>query len=126
MSKNESTTQVNEVNRISTGTEFRGVLNSVSDIRIDGFFEGKITTVGKLVVGESARLLGEVVAKSCDIWGDVDGKVLVREVFGLRKSGSIKGKVACQKIYIEEGGNFNGSCKMITEDEFEENLKTQN
>ncbi len=126
MSKNESTTQVNEVNRISTGTEFHGVLNSVSDIRIDGLFEGKITTVGKLVIGESARLLGEVVAKSCDIWGEVDGKVLVREVFGLRKSGTIKGKIACQKIFIEEGGVFNGSCKMITEEEFEENLKTQN
>jgi cytoskeletal protein CcmA (bactofilin family) len=126
MSKNENTTQVNEVNRISGGTEFHGVINSVSDIRIDGLFEGKLTTIGKLVIGESARLIGEVIARSCDIWGEVDGKILVREVFGLRKCGSIKGKIACQKLFIEEGGIFNGSCKMITEEEFEDNLKSQN
>ncbi|MDP3453515.1 MAG: polymer-forming cytoskeletal protein [Bacteroidales bacterium] len=125
MSKNDATTQVNEVNRISSGTEFHGTINSLSDIRIDGLYEGKLTTTGRLVIGESARFVGEVIAKSCDIWGDMDGKILVKEGFGLRKSGVIKGRIACQKIFIEEGGVFNGTCKMITEDEFEENLKTQ-
>ncbi len=125
MSRNDATNQVNEVNRISTGTEFHGTISSLSDIRIDGIYEGKLTTTGRLVIGESARFVGEVIAKSCDVWGDLDGKVLVRESFGLRKSGLIKGKIACQKIFIEEGGVFNGSCKMITEDEFEENQKAQ-
>ncbi len=120
MSKNDISSQIVEVNRISSGSEFHGTLNSSSDIRIDGFVEGKISTTGKLVIGESARLLGEAICRSCDIYGEMDGKVLVREVFGLRKSGSIKGKVACNKIFIEEGGEFNGSCKMIEDSEFDE------
>ncbi|HCT94133.1 MAG: hypothetical protein A2X19_03255 [Bacteroidetes bacterium GWE2_39_28] len=119
MSKNEVSNQVIEVNRICTGTEFHGTLKSTSDIRIDGFFEGKINTLGKLVIGEFAKLIGEATCKSCDIWGEVDGKIVVKEVFGLRKSGKIKGKVSCQKIFIEEGGEFNGTCKMITEEEFD-------
>ncbi len=126
MSKNDISSQVNEVNRISSGSEYHGTLNSNSDIRIDGHFEGKLTTTGRLVVGESARFMGEAIAKSCDVWGDLDGKVLVREVFGLRKSGVFKGKIACSKIFIEEGGVFSGSCKMISEQEFEENLLIQN
>lgn len=69
MAKNEIVTQVNEVNRISGGSEFIGRLNSACDIRIDGFFEGRLTTTGKLVIGENAKLLGEVICKSCDIWG---------------------------------------------------------
>ena len=123
MSKNsDNTTQVNEVNRISVGSEFYGELKSLSDIRIDGVFEGKITTQGKLVIGESAKFTGEANAKSCDVWGELDGKVLVKELFGLRKTGHIKGKIACQKLFIEEGGSFNGSCKIITDQEFEEAL----
>ncbi len=120
MSKNEIVAQVNEVNRISSGTDFQGTLISQCDIRIDGSFEGKLTTTGKLVLGESAKLFGDVVCRSCDIWGVMEGKLLVKEVFGLKKSGSITGNVGCQKIFIEEGGVFNGSCKMINESSFEE------
>lgn len=123
MSKNEVSTHVNEVNRISSGSEFRGTLKSNADIRIDGFFEGKITTTGKLVIGDSAHLIGEAVAKSCDVWGEMDGKLLLKEYFGLRKTGTFKGKIACNKVFIEESGVFNGSCKIISEDEFEESLK---
>jgi len=126
MSKHEISTQVNEVNRIASGSEFRGSLNSNSDIRIDGFFDGKITTTGKLVIGDSARLVGEAVAKSCDVWGEMDGKILLKEYFGLRKTGSFKGKIACNKVFIEEGGVFNGSCKIISESEFENSIKAIN
>ena len=125
MSKNDVITQVNEVNRISSGSEFYGNLRSNADIRIDGLFEGKINTTGKLVIGDSASLVGEAVAKSCDIWGSMEGTLMVREYFGLRKSGSFQGKIACNKVFIEEGGLFNGSCKIIDEEEFQKNIETQ-
>lgn len=124
MSKSEVSSQINEVNRISSGTEFNGTLNSNSDIRIDGLFEGNLTTTGKLVIGDSARFTGEAVAKSCDVWGEMSGKVLIKEYFGLRKSGNFRGKIACNKVFVEEGGVFNGSCKIITSDEFEEGIKS--
>ncbi|HON54683.1 MAG TPA: polymer-forming cytoskeletal protein [Bacteroidales bacterium] len=120
MSKVESVTQVNEVNRISVGTEFRGKLISSCDIRIDGYFEGDLNTTGKLVIGESGKLIGNVISRSCDIWGTLQGKVVVRETFGLKKSGSITGNLFCQRIFIEDGGLFNGSCKMIDENTFGE------
>ncbi len=120
MAKHEVITQVNEVNRISVGTELRGYLNSTCDIRIDGYFEGDLTTAGKLVLGESAKIKGSVVCKSCDIWGEMNGKLIVKELFGLKKSGSIKGDIFCQKICIEEGGVFEGICKMIDEQKFDD------
>lgn len=123
MAKNEAIPQVNDVNRITSGTEFHGTLSSNADIRIDGLFEGKITTTGKLVIGDSAKMRGEAIAKSCDIWGEMEGTLLLKEYMGLRKSGQFKGKIACHKVFIEEGGFFNGSCKIITAEEFEESLK---
>lgn len=120
MSKNEITAQINDVDRISTSTEFRGEIIANCDIRIDGVFEGKLCTTGKVVLGESARLNGGVVCNSCDIWGSVEGQFIVKETFGLRKSGKITGTVGCQRIFIEEGGIFCGSCKMLNETEFDE------
>lgn len=120
MAKNEIVAQVYEVNRISSGTEIRGNLVSSSDIRLDGYFEGRLTTTGKLVIGETAKLIGDVICRSCDIWGVMEGKLVVKEVFGLKKSGTITGNIGCEKIFIEEGGVFNGSCKIIDEATFDE------
>jgi len=119
MAKNEFVPQVNDVNRISAGTEIKGTLNSSGDIRIDGAFDGKLSTGGKLVIGESAKFKGEIICKSCDVWGHLEGNIVVKELLGLKRAGYIKGDVLCQKLIIEEGGNFNGTCKMITDSEFE-------
>ena len=61
MAKNEQPPQVNEVSRVSTGTEIKGNLTTTSDIRIDGTFEGNISTQGKLVLGENASVKGEII-----------------------------------------------------------------
>ena len=40
----ETTVNVNEVSRISSGTIIKGEIISPNDIRIDGNFEGKISS----------------------------------------------------------------------------------
>ena len=47
MGKHETSVLINEVSRISVGTEVQGNLISQSDIRIDGVFEGDMVTSGK-------------------------------------------------------------------------------
>ena len=119
MARNEFAPQINDVNRISVGTEIRGTLSSASDVRIDGIFEGKLTIAGKLVIGENAKLIGEVICKSCDVWGYLEGDIVVKELLGLKKVGCIKGNLSCQKLIIEEGARFDGSCNMISDADFE-------
>ena len=117
MAKNEIVPQVNEVTRISAGTEIKGNMNSTCDIRIDGIFEGKLITSGKLVIGDTAKLIGEVTCRNCDVWGTVEGTIVVNELFGIKKSANVNGDVSCRRLVIEEGGNLNGACTMITEAE---------
>ncbi len=73
---------VNEVSRISTGTVIKGEINSPNDIRIDGVFEGKIFSKGRVVVGEKAEIKGDIVCDNVDFWGKMTGslflKILVR------------------------------------------------
>ena len=115
MAKNEIVPQINEVTRISAGAEIKGVMNSSCDIRIDGVFEGKLITTGKLVVGDNAKFIGEVMCRNCDIWGTIEGTLVVSELFGLKKSACITGDVSCRRLIIEEGASFDGTCTMITE-----------
>ena len=68
MAKHDASASINEVSRISAGTEVQGNLISKSDIRIDGLFEGDMVTSGKLVLGDSAVIRGNIICSSADIW----------------------------------------------------------
>ena len=67
---------VNEITRIAVGAQIKqGVLISQSDIRIDGYFDGTIETSGKLVIGENAVVIGEVVSMGAEINGKYEGTI---------------------------------------------------
>ena len=61
MAKTEQTVNVNSISRISAGTVIKGEIISPNDIRIDGTFEGKVTSKGRVVLGESAVVKGDII-----------------------------------------------------------------
>ena len=48
------------LNLLSEGTQITGDLHASNDIRIDGELKGKIFTKGRLVIGQMAKVEGEV------------------------------------------------------------------
>lgn len=118
MGKHDASVSINEVSRISAGTEVQGNLISQSDIRIDGVFEGDMVTSGKLVLGDKATIMGNVICSSADIWGIVEGELCAKESITFKSTASFTGNLKTNKICIEMGAAFSGSCKIITEDEF--------
>lgn len=119
MAKSEPNLNVNTISRISVGTIIKGEIASSSDIRIDGTFEGKIQSNGRVVIGESASVKGDVICENLDLWGKVDGNVFVKDTLSLKQGCSVDGNVHIRRFCVELGSTFNGNCKMITEDEFE-------
>lgn len=113
--------KANEICRISEGTRVEGFLFSETDIRIDGVFEGKIYTKGRLVLGEKALVKGTVFCQNVDIWGNFDGELFVSDCFVLKECADFKGDLKTVKICIEMGAKFNGPCHIITRDEFNKN-----
>ena len=69
MAKMEPVVNANSISRISAGTVIKGEIVSPSDIRIDGSFEGKIQSKGRVVIGESAMIKGDIVCDCIDLWG---------------------------------------------------------
>ena len=119
MAKMENTPNVNSISRISAGTVIKGEILSPCDIRIDGTFEGKIQSKGRVVVGESAHIKGDIVCDSIDLWGKVEGNVFVKDTLNLKEGCVVNGNLNIRKLSVELGATFNGNCKMINEGDFE-------
>ena len=124
-SKNSSVpaVDVNDVSHISAGTIVNGEVSSLTDIRIDGKVEGKIFSKGKVVVGESASVSGTLACSNVDFWGKMDGDIFVKDVFSLKSTAVLNGNVHVRKLQVEMGAQLNGTCAMITEEDYDKFVK---
>ena len=109
---------VNDISRISAGSSIKGEITSPNDIRIDGNFEGKIISQAKVVVGEKAVIKGDIVCCNCDFWGKIDGNFFVKDTLSLKATCVVDGDLHIRRLQVDLDATFNGSCKMINEDEF--------
>lgn len=110
---------VNEVSRISTGSVIKGEIVSPNDIRIDGEFEGRIICKGRVVAGEQAVIKGDIICENVDFWGKMEGSLFVKDTLTLKDTCSIKGDLHIKRLVVELGAHFDGSCKMLSEGEFD-------
>ena len=114
---------VNDVSRVSHGASIKGDLCSSTDIRVDGQVDGTLYTEGKAVVGESARLSGKLFGTTIDFWGKMDGDIFVRDTLSLKSSSVVNGNIHVRRIQVEMGAQINGTCNMITEDDYDTFVK---
>ncbi len=124
MSKNQSQVQVG-VNIIAAGTFIKGDIESKGDFRIDGKVEGNITTQGKIFVGETGLIVGNVVCGRSDIAGEFQGTIRVKELLSITEKAKITGEIITGKLQVQPGAVFNGTCKMGAENELGQKQVTQ-
>jgi len=115
----ETTVNVNEISRISTGTAIKGEISSPNDIRIDGSFEGKISSKGRVVVGEKAVISGDIFCENLDFWGKMTGSLYVKDTLSLKEGCVVNGDIHVKRLAVELGSKFDGNCKMLGDGEFE-------
>ena len=106
----------NTINLISLGTDITGDIKSSGDIRIDGSLTGSLNTKGKVVIGPTGKVNGEVICKNSEVSGIIEGKITVGQLLNLKASSKILGDIATSKLSIEPGANFSGNCKMSDSD----------
>ena len=102
----------NSINTIGTGTTVTGDIVSDGDFRIVGKLIGTIHSKGKVVIGKTGSVEGEVICANADVSGMVKGSVKVDALLNLTASSNVEGDVVTAKIAIEAGANFSGQCHM--------------
>ena len=105
-------TENNVINQIGVGTEITGDVSTNGDIRIDGNLTGNLKTKGKLVIGETGTIKGEITCKNSVVEGSVNGKISVSELLTLKATSSLKGDINTRRLAIEPGAKFTGNCNM--------------
>ena len=114
---NPNMAQTNEktsgaVNAIGQGSTIKGDIITEGDLRIDGSLIGTINTKGRLVLGETGLVEGEVICQNALIAGTVKARIQVTELLSLKASANLQGDIITNKLSIEPGANFTGSCSM--------------
>jgi cytoskeletal protein CcmA (bactofilin family) len=104
--------EIAAINLISSGTDISGDIKSGGDLRIDGTLNGNLNTKGKVVIGPTGKVNGEVVCKNSEVSGVVEGKITVHQLLILKVSSKIFGDIVTSKLSIEPGAIFSGNCKM--------------
>ncbi len=109
-SYNEVNTQV--INLIGKGTVITGEIKSEGDIRIDGELNGNISSNGRVVIGDTGKVVGEITCKNCEVSGYVKGKVKIDQLITLKATSTVLGEISTDKLSIEPGSVFSGNCTM--------------
>ncbi|MBT5615431.1 MAG: polymer-forming cytoskeletal protein [Flavobacteriales bacterium] len=108
--KNTETTAA--INMIGAGTVITGDIQSKGDIRVDGTLKGSVNTSGKIVLGKDGVIEGDVVCTDADVSGTIKAKISVAQLLSLKSTAKLNGDIITNKLSIEPGASFTGSCSM--------------
>lgn len=112
--KQPYTDLLGKTNRIVEATKIKGDIFSPADFRLDGELIGNFTSNGKLVIGPSGKVIGDIVCKNVDIEGEFKGKLVATEMLNLKATARVEGEVNIGKLAIEPGALFTATCVMKT------------
>lgn len=104
--------EVSNSNIIGKGTTLTGDLETYGNLRIEGKVKGNIKSKSKIAFGQSSEVDGNVLAQNAEVAGHVIGTVEISETLILKASSVIDGDIITDKLIVESGSVFNGSCKM--------------
>ena len=99
---------------VGGGTAITGEATFKSLLRIDGKFSGRIASPsGTLIVGAGGVVDANIEVSIATIQGTVNGDIIATQRIELGRAGKLNGNIQTPSLIIEQGGVFEGSCKMI-------------
>lgn len=100
-------------NLIGNGTIIKGDIESAGAIRIDGTVTGIVRSNGKVVIGQSGLVEGEMECQQADISGSVKASLKVEGLTTMKATAVFEGELITAKLAIEVGAQFSGKCEML-------------
>lgn len=115
----------NAIDRIAEGSTLEGNVNSAKSIRIDGTVKGTVVCAGRVVVGKTGIIEGEIQCDSADVEGTLNSVVEVAGLLELKSTAVVNGDAKVGKLDVKPGAQINGkldmggTIKSISEDKTE-------
>jgi len=99
------------VNMLSAGTEVKGDIVTSGDLRIDGSLKGNVTCKGKLTIGTTGSIEGQIDCQNAEISGEVNGRIVASELLILKETSKFNGDIETTKLMVEAGSKLTITCK---------------
>lgn len=99
-------------NLIGKDTVIKGDIESSGDIRVDGKLIGSLKSTGKIVVGQTGIIEGDITCKQAEISGMVKGILNCEEITTLKSTSRVEIDMNTKQLCIEVGAVFTGKCQM--------------
>ena len=93
---------------------FKGRIISEGIFRLDGKLEGEIFHKGILIISETAVIKGKLEVNALTLNGIIEGEVTAKERVEIHAKGKLYGNISTPTLVIQDGGIFEGNCKMGT------------
>lgn len=97
---------------IDQGSEFSGKLSFKDTVRIDGRFEGEISSDNTLIVGETGEIAATIESEIVIVSGTVEGDITARRQITLHKTARVTGNIQTAMLAVEEGAYLSGQIHM--------------
>jgi cytoskeletal protein CcmA (bactofilin family) len=97
---------------IDQGCEFHGKLIFQGTFRISGIFRGEIYTSDTLIIGEGARVYGEIEAGVVMISGEVNATIRAKHRVEIHKPALFRGDILTPSLKVDDGVIFEGRSRM--------------
>jgi cytoskeletal protein CcmA (bactofilin family) len=101
---------------LDAGSSIRGDLHFEDNFRVDGRIVGRIVSKGNLVVGKEGEVDGEVEVMNLYVFGTLRGKVKARKRVEISAGSKIFADIETETFDIADGAQFEGHCKMRSQD----------
>lgn len=98
---------------LGQGSRFEGKLDFEGTVRVDGAFKGDITSDGRLVVGASAMVEGQIDVGIAIVAGAVVGGIRARSLLELKATARVRGPIAAGALVVERGAQLDGPVSML-------------
>lgn len=102
---------------IGNGSAIKGNIKVNGFVRVDGDIDGNLETDGNVIIGENARIRGNINAKSVIVGGIILGNIFADESIKVLTKSVVIGDVLAHKVQIEDSALINGKCISISNDE---------
>ena len=102
---------------IGNGSSVSGDIQINGFVRVDGNINGNLKTDGNVIIGDNAKIRGNIEAKSVIIGGIVLGNIHADESVKLLSSSVVRGDILSHRVKIEDKAIFHGHCISIKNDE---------
>jgi len=98
---------------LDKGVKLEGKLEVAGTFRINAQVKGTIISQQGLLVGENAKVEGQIEGNQVIVAGRFDGVIFAKSRVEIHPKGVVTGEIHTPCLVIEPGGIFDGHCHML-------------